>query len=124
MIAEPETLHVMEVDSSNWDIVRQGMSRVTMPGGTGARLADFPIRVAGKTGTAQVAGGGGMLPSHTLFVAYAPLEEPEIALAVFIKHGESKVNTAIPVARKNFGRVFSYSRIAGKNVRSPASKKF
>ncbi|NMB41728.1 MAG: penicillin-binding protein 2 [Firmicutes bacterium] len=100
MIAEPETLHVMEVDSSNWDIVRQGMSRVTMPGGTGARLADFPIRVAGKTGTAQVAGGGGMLPSHTLFVAYAPLEEPEIALAVFIKHGESKVNTAIPVARK------------------------
>lgn len=101
MIAEPEILHSLDVDKSNLEIIRQAMSMVTLPGGTGARLADFPIRVAGKTGTAQVVGKDGGIPSHSLFVAFAPLEEPEIALAVFIKHGESQNrSTSIPVARR------------------------
>ena len=101
MIAEPQVLHTLDVDSSNLEIIRQAMSMVTLPGGTGARLADFPVRVAGKTGTAQVVGRDGSIPSHSLFVAFAPLEEPEIALAVFIKHGESQNrSTSIPVARR------------------------
>jgi penicillin-binding protein 2 len=109
MIAEPEVLHFMEVEESNWEIIRQAMSLVTLPGGTGARLADFPIRVAGKTGTAQVVGRDGNIPSHSLFVAFAPLEEPEIALAVFIKHGESRGSTSIPVARKILEEYFRVS---------------
>lgn len=100
MIAEPELLHFVELDDANWEIIRQAMSLVTMSGGTGARLADLPIRVAGKTGTAQVVGKDGSIPSHSLFVAFAPLEDPEIALAVFVKHGESSGSTSIPVARK------------------------
>ena len=109
-IAEPEILSTMEVDSSNWEIIRHAMSLVTLPGGTGARLADFPVRLAGKTGTAQVVGKNGSIPSHSLFVAYAPLEEPEIALAVFIKHGESQGSTSIPVARKILEGYFHVSR--------------
>lgn len=100
MIAEPELLHFVELDDANWEIIRQAMSLVTLPGGTGARLADFPIRVAGKTGTAQVVGKDGSIPSHSLFVAFAPLEDPEIALSVFVKHGESGGSTSIPVARR------------------------
>lgn len=101
LTAEPEILHRMEVDEAHWDTVREGMSLVPLPGGTGARLADFPIRVAAKTGTAQVVDREGIIPSHILFVAFAPLEEPEIALAVFVKYGEDRRgNMALPIARR------------------------
>ncbi len=101
LVAEPEVLHEMEIDEVHWNTIREGMSLVPLPGGTGARLADFPVKIAAKTGTAQVVGKDGDIPSHSLFVAYAPLEEPEIALAVFIKHGEDwRGSTSIPVARK------------------------
>jgi penicillin-binding protein 2 len=100
-IAEPEVLHQMTVDEAHWETIRQGMSLVTLPGGTGAGLVDFPVRVAAKTGTAQVVGRDGNIPSHSLFVAYAPLDEPEIALAVFVKHGEDwRGSSSLPVARK------------------------
>ena len=101
MVAEPEVLHKMEVEQAHWETIQQGMSLVTTPGGTGARMADFPVKVAAKTGTAQVVGRDGSIPAHSLFVAYAPFEEPEIALAVFIKHGEDwRGSTSLPVARK------------------------
>lgn len=101
MAAEPEVLHKMEVEQAHWDTIQQGMSLVTTPGGTGARMADFPIKVAAKTGTAQVVGRDGSIPAHSLFVAYAPFDEPEIALAVFIKHGEDwRGSTSLPAARK------------------------
>ncbi|HHT46654.1 MAG TPA: penicillin-binding protein 2 [Firmicutes bacterium] len=100
MIAEPEVLSYMEAKDTSWEIIREGMSLVTQPGGTGALLADLPVRVAGKTGTAQVVGKDGSIPSHSLFVGYAPLEDPELAFAVIIKHGESSGSTSIPVVRK------------------------
>ncbi|MDO9535081.1 MAG: penicillin-binding protein 2 [Bacillota bacterium] len=100
ILAEPEVLYYMEADKKNWDIIRQGMSMVTSPGGTGVRLADLPVKIAGKTGTAQVVGKDGTIPAHSLFVGYAPADAPEIAFAVFIKHGESSGSTSIPVARR------------------------
>lgn len=100
MITEPEVLSYMEAKDSSWEIIREGMSLVTQPGGTGVSLADLPVRVAGKTGTAQVVGKDGAIPSHSLFVGYAPLEDPELAFAVIIKHGESSGSTSIPIVRK------------------------
>jgi penicillin-binding protein 2 len=100
MTAEPEVLSIMEADSSNLEIIREAMAMVTSPGGTGARLADLPVKIVGKTGTAQVVGRDGTIPSHSLFVGYAPLNKPQIAFSVFIKHGESVGSTSIPVARK------------------------
>ena len=100
MMAEPEVLSYMEAKETSWEIIREGMSLVTRSGGTGALLADLPVWVAGKTGTAQVVGKDGAIPSHSLFVGYAPLEDPEIAFAVIIKHGESNGSTSIPIVRK------------------------
>jgi len=100
MIAEPEVLSYMEAKDTSWEIIREGMSLVTRPGGTGVLLADLPVWVAGKTGTAQVVGKDGAIPSHSLFAGYAPLEDPEIAFAVIIKHGESSGSTSIPIVRK------------------------
>ena len=107
MMAEPEVLSYMEAKDTSWEIIREGMSLVTRPGGTGALLADLPVWVAGKTGTAQVVGRDGAIPSHSLFVGYAPLEDPELAFAVIIKHGESGGSTSIPIVRKIVEHYFS-----------------
>ncbi len=100
MMAEPELVYYMDVSESNWETVRTGMSAVTLPGGTAARLADLPVSIAGKTGTAQVVGMDRDIPPHSLFVAYAPVEAPEVALAVIVKHGGTGGATAVPVARE------------------------
>ena len=53
--------------------------------GTGSRIfRDYPITVGGKTGTAQTATGA----DHTVFIAFAPYDDPEIAVAVVIEHGK------------------------------------
>jgi len=100
MVAEPEVLHRMEINDSTWEIIRQGMKQVTLSGGTASRLAHLPVRVAGKTGSAQVAGRGSDIPSHSFFVGYAPAEKPEIAFVVFVKHGGTGGTAAVPVAEK------------------------
>jgi penicillin-binding protein 2 len=81
---------------------------VEEPGGTGrsARIPGF--RVAGKTGTAQVVSNVGSvreedlppdLRAHAWFVAFAPAEEAEIAVAVMVEHGGHGATTAAPIAR-------------------------
>lgn len=76
---------------STWNAVHYGM-RLVCTSGTGKNtFADFPIAVAGKSGTAQE----NLLKSnHSLFVAYAPYENPEISLSVVIPNGESTGYTA------------------------------
>ena len=68
-----------------------------------ARLYD--VRVAGKTGTSQVVklrdsnkGTPYQYRDHALFVAFAPLEKPEIAVAVVVEHGEHGGSAAAPIA--------------------------
>ncbi len=100
MVAEPEVMHRMEASDSTWKIIREGMQLAALPGGTASRLADLPVRVAGKTGSAQVAGRGSDIPTHSFFVGYAPAENPEVALVVFIKHGGTGGASAVPAARK------------------------
>ena len=75
--------------------------------GLQARL-EFPI--AGKTGTAQVVGikqnekydSAALkerLRDHALFIAFAPVDDPQIALAVIVENGESAGRTAAPIAQ-------------------------
>lgn len=97
---EPEVIHRLEAKEAHWDIIRRGMQLVTQQGGTAARLADLPVKVVGKTGTAQVVGKERNIPSHSFFVGYAPAEKPEIAFVVFVKHGSSGATTTIPVTRQ------------------------
>ena len=72
---------------------------------------DSEYKIAGKTGTAQVFGiaqdgeyDEDILPKHlldhALFVAYAPAEDPKIAIAVIVENGGSGSSAAAPVARK------------------------
>ncbi len=101
------------VDEARWKRVVAGMVGVTTPPKGTARgsAAGAPYSIAGKTGTAQVFGIGQTekydektvaerLRDHALFVAFAPAEQPRIALAVLVENGRSGSGTAAPVARK------------------------
>jgi penicillin-binding protein 2 len=89
---------------------REGMNRVVNSAGTGARSRlPFPdIKMAGKTGTAQVRriegsqrgqSGAWKYRDHGLFVCFAPVEEPRYAASVVIEHGLGGARAAAPVAK-------------------------
>lgn len=108
----PLALEVPQKDPWSWQVVLEGMDRVVNgPKGTARAIAvDSRYRVAGKTGTAQVyrLGVGEKyeasevaqhLRHHALFVAFAPVENPRIAVAVVVEHGGAGSTVAAPVAR-------------------------
>lgn len=90
----------------SYRLVKQGLfSVVNDPGGTGAQARLYDVKVAGKTGTSQVVklrdskqGTPYKYRDHALFVAFAPFEKPEIAVAVVVEHGEHGGSAAAPIA--------------------------
>ncbi len=87
---------VMPVDTANFSIVTEGMYLAVNGGeGSTARIARIPgIAVCGKTGTAENPHG----KDHSVFVAFAPKDEPRIAVAVYVEHGEWGASYAAPIA--------------------------
>ncbi len=75
------------LSKENLRTVQAGMRLVTSTGGTAqATFANYPVAVAAKTGTAQTQEGEAAT-ENTTFIAYAPYEKPEIAVAVVLEHG-------------------------------------
>jgi penicillin-binding protein 2 len=102
-------------DPFHWDTIIGGMVGVMNDArGTARRSqAGAPYRIAGKTGTAQVFSVGQSerydeseieerLRDHALFIAFAPVEDPKLAVAVLVENGRSGSGTAAPIARKVF----------------------
>ena len=101
-------------DPKAWDVVVQGMEMVTEAGGTAVvatRGAGY--KIAGKTGTAQVFNVGQnekydekkvpeRLRDHALFIAFAPAEDPKLAVAVLVENGGHGSSVAAPIARRVF----------------------
>jgi penicillin-binding protein 2 len=117
-----ETLGQVPIDLRHLAVVRQGLEAVVEePGGTGSRARVPGVRVAGKTGTAQVVRleqTEGLkedeIPirhrDHGWFGAYAPADAPEIAVGVFIEHGLHGSSAAGPVAQVILERYFEKKR--------------
>jgi penicillin-binding protein 2 len=109
------------------ELVRAAMADVTRPGGTAARMAQgAPYLMAGKTGTAQVIAmkAGEKYDEkrvkerhrdHALFIAYAPADDPKIALALLVENGGHGGSTAGPIARE----VFDFYLIGKRPERKP-----
>lgn len=73
------------VDAHHYEVIIEGMRRVVHePGGTGRRARLKDIVVCGKTGTVQNPHGD----DHSVFVAFAPMNNPKIAIAVFIENAK------------------------------------
>ena len=100
------------LNDKNLEIVKLGMIDVTLPGGTAASVgANAGYSIAAKTGTAQVIGikqnekyneklVNERHRDHALFIAYAPAENPTIALAVIVENGGHGGSAAGPIARQ------------------------
>lgn len=108
----PVALPVVKAPKKDWDIVIKGMHAVMSPGGTGmVSFGRTPYTVAGKSGTAQVYSTQGLgeranlpknLRDNSLFIAFAPVDNPQIAVAVLVEHSKD----AEKVARKVFDAYF------------------
>ncbi|HEY63612.1 MAG TPA: penicillin-binding protein 2 [Caldilineae bacterium] len=114
---QPQLIRELPISPENLEIVRQGLyGAVHWPGGTGHR-ADVPgIEVAGKTGTAEYPGKRdekGNLPTHAWFTAFAPYQDPEIAVVVFIEGGGEGSEVAAPVAAEILKAYFYPSEPGG-----------
>ena len=102
----------LQIAPAHLDLVKRAMAAVTQAGGTAAgAAAGAPYHIAGKTGTAQVVAmkqgekyDASKLSErnrdHAWFVAFAPAEQPKIALAVLAENGGHGGSTAAPIARK------------------------
>lgn len=80
-----EVKNKVDITDKSLSAVKEGMLSVTVDGTGQATLGNYPIRVGGKTGTSQVSGKA----DHSIFVAFAPFDKPEIAIAVVLEHGAS-----------------------------------
>ncbi len=109
-----QPMYTLNFNPENMLHVHNALVDVTRPGGTAARAAaGAAYTFAGKTGTSQVIGmkqGEKYVESkvnerhrdHALFIAYAPAEEPKIALAVLVENGGHGGSAAAPIARLVF----------------------
>jgi penicillin-binding protein 2 len=110
----PEPLAGVAVtEPGYWDTIIEGMHGV-MQGARGTARAvglNAPFQMAGKSGTAQVftvaqnqkykaVDVAERMRDHALFIAFGPLEDPRIAVAVVVENGESGSKVAAPIARK------------------------
>ena len=125
----PQVYHRPRVELSNerhWDTIIDGMVGVVHgPRGTARRSGNnAPVRFAGKTGTSQVVRVAQdeelddddlpeHLKDHALFIAYAPLDAPEIAIAIIVENGGSGSRTAAPIARRLIDHYFKGAGEAG-----------
>jgi len=82
---EPEVVGKVDLTESSLSAVKQGMLSVTLDGTGQAVFGNYAIKVGGKTGTSQVQGKA----DHSVFIAFAPFDNPEIAISVVLEHGDS-----------------------------------
>jgi penicillin-binding protein 2 len=121
-LVSPVRLDDVELhDPSHWDTVIDAMHSV-MQGSRGTARAvgsGAPYSMAGKSGTAQVFSVGQdeeyddeevaeRLKDHALFVAFAPVENPQIAVAVIVENGSSGSGVAAPIAKAIMDRYLGY----------------
>jgi penicillin-binding protein 2 len=119
----PDVIRQVPVSAENLEIVRQGMRAAVAGAGATAWGIDVPgIAVAGKTGTAEFfvdrnkdglpdRDREGNLPTHAWFTAFAPYENPEIAVVVFVYGGGEGSAGAVPVANEILNHYFGQERV-------------
>ena len=109
----PEVIRTIELKPDTLKRVRAALADVvSAPHGTGAAARSQVVSIAGKTGTAQVVEmKGGYVKTeqlayfnrdHAWFVSYAPVENPQVAIAVLVEHGGHGGDAAAPMAKKVF----------------------
>jgi len=120
----PEILKDIDLKPEHYRLVKEGLlAVVNESGGTGAASRLYEVKVAGKTGTSQVvklkekkAAAAYEHRDHALFVAFAPYDKPEIAVAVVVEHGEHGGGAAAPVAGQVLRKYFEIKGVIKRPV--------
>jgi len=99
--AEGEILAVLDASPENVKTVLEGMLAVSERGSASAVFANYPIRTGSKTGTAQTGVGS----ANGIFVAFAPYDDPQIAVAVVVEHAGKGSRIGV-IARDIFDAYF------------------
>ncbi len=96
----PRVIGKLPVPASVYATIRKGMSLDTSPVGFGGTAVipfrGFPVPIGGKTGTAQTVPGSG---SDSLYIAFAPVHNPQVAAAAVVEHAGAGEEAAAPVVR-------------------------
>lgn len=126
----PRIIHQIELGPQALGAVRNGLWRVVNEaGGTGGRARVEGLDVAGKTGTVQVIAQEGWVRAedlpfkfrdHAWFASFAPKENAELVVVVFVEHGGHGSSDAAPLARILYETFFS-DRIYGGQAHTPSS---
>lgn len=99
---KPEIYRRVNFSPDTSKIIKEGL-RQTILKGTGWRANIKEVAVAGKTGTAQNPHG----ETHAWFIGFAPYEDPEICITVFLENGGEGGEAAAPIARAMLEKYFS-----------------
>jgi len=131
-MVEPKPVADLGYKPENLEVIRKGMIGVNQYG-TGSRaFAGAKYTSAGKTGTAQVFSLNGAkykesetherLRDHALFIAYAPAENPRIALALLVENGGFGAAAAAPIARQVLDYYLAGIKPAGAAPEDPEAE--
>lgn len=111
----PEELGQISISPSTLTLVRESLRDVALEGGTGAEVfRNFPVSIAGKTGTAENSHGS----DHGWFIAYGPYEDPRIVVVVIVEQGGFGAGSAAPIAKKILETAFNINQAPVEAVKT------
>ncbi len=108
---KPQVLNTVSLKDSTISSIKTGMLSVTVDGTGQAALGDYPIKLGGKTGTAQVNGKA----DHSTFILFAPYDKPEIAISVVLEHAASSYSAG-SLVRQILDAYFSSSENDAQDI--------
>ena len=121
--SRPVVASTLEISEKALTALDQGMRMTGTIGTAEQYLKDYPIPIACKTGTAQWQGttstGSFSGSDHASFVLYAPADDPEIAIAVYVERGSqggNLANVCIPILDAYFSSSTKYETVATENI--------
>ncbi len=88
--------HEVAIDKDYFKIIQKGMYLVVNGNGTARSIRTSEVSIAGKTGTAQNPHGN----DHSWFIAYAPADDPKIAICVLVENAGFGATVAAPIAQR------------------------
>ena len=104
---EPNVSDTINISSSTWNAVQQGMREVVQYGSARRLFTDLEVNIAGKTGTAQESRNRA---NHAFFISFGPYENPQIAVTINIPYGYTSTNAA-SVSKDVYRLCFGYTSL-------------
>lgn len=116
---DPVVERDLNIDPTVLKLIQDGLHQVTTVGTAAGMFKDFPVPIAGKTGTAENSHGR----DHGWFVAYGPFDNPNIAVAVIVENAGFGAASAVPIGYKILSAAFGLDKPqASENQPAPAQQ--